>query len=173
MKKIVLMLSLLFVAAPPAFSQMYDTPMKHCQDCDMHKADMGGKMGMGGIDRMGEMMGMCLDNAEKVGLTPDQIKKITPIHREMQKMHVRFQADLKIAEMEQMEIMEVRDFDLEKASAVVKKIADIKIAHHLALLKSMKEARAIFTDEQFKKIKQLQPMKKGGEMPAKKTKHKH
>jgi Spy/CpxP family protein refolding chaperone len=173
MKKIVLLLLLLVVAVPPAFSLMSHEPMKPCQDCDMHKPEMGGMMVMGGMDRMGEMMGMCLANAEKIGLTPDQIKKITPIHREMQKKHVRFNADLKIAEMEQMEIMEVRDFDLEKAGAAVKKCADIKTAHHLDILKSMKEARAILTDEQFKKMKQLMPMKMGGGKPGKKMEHTH
>ena len=54
-----------------------------------------------------------------------------------------------------MEIMEVKDFDLEKASAAVKKIADIKTAHHLEMLKAMKEMRAVLTDEQFKKMKKM------------------
>lgn len=179
MKKIVLLLLSLVVAAAPAFAQMKDEPIKPvkpcqdcdvpmkpvkpCQDCDMHKPEMGGMMGMGGMDRMDEMMGMCLEHADKLGLTPEQTKKITPIHREMQKKHVRFKADLKIAEMEKMEIMEVRDFDLEKATAAVKKIAAIKTAHHLDMLKSMKEAHAILTDDQFKKMKQLMPMMMGGE----------
>ena len=130
MKKIVLLL-LLVIAATPAFAQMKQETLRQCQYCDMPRPEMGGMMGMGGMDhhmggmggmdRMGEMMGMCLDNADKIGLTPAQIKLITPIHREMQKKHVRFKADLKVAEIEQMEIMEIKDFDLEKASAAVKK----------------------------------------------------
>jgi Spy/CpxP family protein refolding chaperone len=167
------LLSLLVIVAPSAFAEMKHDPMKQCQNCDMHKSEMGGMMSIGGADHMGEMMGMCLDNAEKIGLSPDQIKKITPIHREMQKKQVRFKADLKIAEMEQKEIMEVKDFDLEKASAAVKKMTDIKTAHQLDMLKSMKEVRTIFTEDQFKKMKQLMPMKMGGETPGKKNKHKH
>jgi Spy/CpxP family protein refolding chaperone len=54
-----------------------------------------------------------------------------------------------------MEIMEVKDFDLEKASAAVKKIADIKTAHHLEMLTAMKEMRSILTDEQFKNMKKM------------------
>jgi len=163
MKKIVLLLSLLIFAAP-AFSQMHHEPMKDCPNCDMHMPEMGGKMGMGGMDRMGEMMGMCLANAEKMGLTPEQIKKITPIHREMQKKHVRYKADMKIAEMEKMEIMEVKEFDLDKAVAAAKKISDIQTAHQLDMLKSMKAVRTILTDEQFKKMQQMMPMMMGGEM---------
>ena len=162
MNKIVLLLTLMIFIASNAYSQMHHETMKDCPNCDMHKPEMGGMMGMGGMDHMGEMMGMCLANAEKMGLTPEQIKKITPIHREMQKKHVRFKADMKIAEMEKMEIMEVKDFDLDKAVAAAKKIADFQATHHLDMLKSMKEVRTILTDDQFKKMQQMMPMKMGG-----------
>ncbi len=173
MKKIALLLLSLVVAAAPAFAQMKHEPTKTCQNCDLHRPEMGGMMGMGNMEHMDEMMGMCLEHADKIGLSPDQTLKITPIHREMQKKHVRFKADLKIAELEKMEIMEVKDFDLEKANAAVKKIAEIKTAHQLDMLKAMKEARLILTDDQFKKMKQLMPMKKSGAMKGNKVKHTH
>jgi len=46
---------------------------------------------------------------------------------------------VKIAEMELMEIMEVKDFELEKASSAVKKIEGIKTAHHFEMLQAMKD----------------------------------
>jgi len=154
--------TLLALSLPmPAFAQMMDMPMK---------PQMGGRgqmMGMGNIDRMGDMMGMCLAQAGTMGLTDDQITKMKPIHSEMQKKQARFSADLKIAEIELMDIMDVKDFDLEKASAAVKKIEEIKTAHHLEMLKAMKEMRAIFTDDQFKKMKKMMPMMMGAKKPAK------
>lgn len=164
MKKILFAAMLTVVFAVPAFSQMMDMPMGGGMEGHEHMMEMGA------MDRMGNMMGMCLDHANKVGLTDDQIKKLTPIHRAMQKVHVRFKADLKIAEIELLEIMDVKDFDIEKASAVVRKIADLKTAHHLEMLKSMKEVRAILTDEQFRKMKKLMPMKMDAKKPAKKMK---
>ena len=113
-------------------------------------------------------MGMCIANADKMGLTKDQIQKMKPLHYDMQKNQAQFQADQKIAEIELMEIMDVKDFDLEKASLAVKKIADIKTAHHLEMLKHMKEMRTMLTDEQFNKMKTMMPMKSGGHKPAKK-----
>jgi len=107
---------------------------------------------------MGGMMGMCLKNADKLGLTDDQVNKITPIHREMQKKMIRAKADLEIARIELKEIMAVKDFDLEKAGAQVRKIEDIRTNKHLEMLKSMKEVRSILTDEQFKKMKKMMPM---------------
>jgi len=107
------------------------------------------------------MMGMCMEHAEMMGLTDEQLMKMKPIHSEMQKKQAQYEADLKIAEIDLMEIMEVKDFDLEKAGAAVKKIEGIKTAHQLEMLKAMKKMRATLTDEQFKKMKSMMFMKMG------------
>lgn len=165
MKKTVLLLLVSVVFAVPASAQMMD---KHMMGSGEGHGQM---MGMGHMDRMGDHMGMCLDHADELGLTDEQVKKMTPIHREMKKKQIKFTADIKLAEMEHMEIMEVKDFDLEKANASVKKIADMKVAQHQDMLKSMKEVRSILTAEQFQKMKKLMPMKKASKKPAKHTKH--
>jgi Spy/CpxP family protein refolding chaperone len=152
---------LVFSVPVPAFSQMKDMSMKE------HREGHGQMMEMGTMDKMGDMMGMCIEHADTMGLTDDQIMKMKPLHREMQKKQARFKADLKIAEIELMEIMEVKDFDLEKASSAVKKIEEIKTTHHLEMVKAMKEMRTILTDEQFKKMKKMMPMKTGKKKPAK------
>ncbi len=152
-------LALLAFSSPvTAYSQMGPMSQEHGH---------GQMMEMGNMDRMGDMMGACLANADKMGITDDQITKIKPIHTDMQKKQARFKADLKIAEIELMEIMDVKDFDLEKANGAVKKIEGIKTAHHLEMLKDMKEIRTIVTDEQFKKMKKMMPMKAGMKKPAK------
>jgi Spy/CpxP family protein refolding chaperone len=160
MKKILISLLLMVVFAMPAFSQMKDMPMKE------RKEGHGQMMEMGHMDKMGDMMGMCIEHADNMGLTDDQLMKMKHMHREMQKSEARFAADLKIAEIELMEIMEVKNFDLEKAGSAIKKIAEIKTAHHLKMLRSMKEMRTILTDEQFKKMKTMMSMKPCGKKPA-------
>lgn len=153
--------------AVPAFAHM---------DMDEHKEGHGHMMemcNMCNMDDMGGMMDKCLAHAAKIGLTEDQINKIKPIHREMEKRQVRFKADLKIAQIELKEIMEVKDFDLDKASAQVKKIEEIKTAHHLEMLKSMKEVRSILTDEQFKKMKHMMHGKMEGHEQMKMDGHEH
>ena len=154
MKAIVAAVALLtLITAVPAFSQMMDMPMKE------HRAGHGPMMEMGQMDEMGDMMGMCMEHAEMMGLTDDQLMKMMPVHREMQKKQAQFEADLKIAEIELVEIMEIKDFDLEKASTAIKKIEGLKIAHQLEMLKAMKKVRANLTDEQFKKMKKMMFMK--------------
>ncbi|MBK5276707.1 MAG: hypothetical protein JJE30_16885 [Desulfuromonadales bacterium] len=165
--KILAVVSLLALSVPvTAFSEMKGMPMME------HGEGHGHMMDMGNMDKMGDMMGMCIEHADKMGLSDAQTAKMKPTHREMQKKQVRFKADLKIAEIELMEIMEVKDFDLEKAGAAVKKIAEIKTAHHLEMLKAMKEMRAVLTDEQFKNMKKMMPMK-DDKKPGKRMMKKH
>ena len=161
MKKVLLSLLLTVVFAVPAFSQMSDMPMKG------HGEGHGQMMEMDHMDMMGGDM-MCMEHANKMGLTDDQMAKMKPLHREMQKKQIRSKADLKIAEIELMEIMEVKDFDLDKATSAVKKIEDIKTAQHLEMLKAMKDMRAILTDEQFKNMHKMCMMKMGEEKHGKK-----
>jgi len=156
--------ALLALSVPvPAFSQMNDTLVKEYRD---------GRVQMMEMNHM-DKMGMCIEHADKMGLTEDQLMKMKPLHWDMQKEQARFKADLKIAEIELMEIMDVKDFDLEKASAAVKKIEEIKTAHRLETLKALKEMRTILTDEQFKKMQKMMPMKTGMKKPVKKMMKKH
>jgi Spy/CpxP family protein refolding chaperone len=172
MKRLLFALLLTATFTVPAFAQMKDKPSIDCKACNLQKPEMG-HMDMGHMDMMGDMMGMCIKNADKIGLSEEQKKKITPLHSEMQKKQIRFQADLKIAQLEMKEIMEPKDFDIEKAISASKKIEDIKTAHHIEMLKAMKEVRAVFTEDQYKKMKALMPMHMGAGKPAKEMKHNH
>lgn len=154
-----------------ALAEMKDASARghaHGQEMEMEMGHMGHMDHMDRMDKMDDMMGMCLEHADQLGLTDEQIMKMKPAHSEMQKKQARFKADLKIAQIELAEIMDVKDFDLEKANAAVKKIETIKTAHHLEMLKHMKEVRTIVTDEQFKKMKKMMPMKAGMKKPVKK-----
>ena len=110
---------------------------------------------MNHMEHMDHMVNMCIDHADKLGLTEDQIATLKPLHREMQKKHARFKADLKIEEINLQEIMEIKAFDLEKAGASVKKIAELITAHHLDMLKVIKSIRNTLSDEQFKKMQKV------------------
>ncbi|MEN6619934.1 MAG: Spy/CpxP family protein refolding chaperone [Smithella sp.] len=148
MKKILLSILLMVVFAMPAFSQMRDMPMNV----------QGGRCGCGygsmQKDNIG-MMGCHMMCIEQLGLTDDQLKKIKPLHMEMQKKLIRSKADLKLAEIDLMEIMSVKDFDMDKAAATVKKIENIRTEQHLDMLRTMKNIRAILTNEQFKNMHRM------------------
>lgn len=130
-----------------------------------HGGDMDGKMGMHmgmnmGMmgEHMDEMVGACLSNAEELKLTDEQIAKLQPLHREMQKKQAKFKAEIKVAELELAEVMDVKDFDLAKAEQISKKIAELRLAYHSELLKLMKDVRSILSEEQFQKMKKMKMM---------------
>lgn len=152
---------LAFSAPVPAFSEMKEHAGGHAQ-----------KMAMCDMDKMGDMMDRCVEHADKMGFTDEQTAKMKSVHREMQKKQVRYNADLKIAEIELMETMEVKDFDLEKATSAAAKIGERKTAHHIEMIKAMKEVRAGLTDEQFKKMKKMMSMQMDHKKPAKHMKKK-
>ena len=131
---------------------MMDRPMPG------HGYGHGPRMEMG---KTSHMMGMCLEHADELGLTDDQVAKMKAIRRDTEKNQARNEADRRIAEIDLMEIMDVKDFNLDKASTAVKKIADIKTAGQLASLKAMKEMRTILTEDQFKAMQKM-PMQMGG-----------
>lgn len=116
-------------------------------------------MDLGYMDKMSAMMVRCIGHAYEMGLSDDQIKNIKPVHSEMQKKQAQFIADLRIAEIELMETLEVKNFDMENASNAVNQIAEITKIHHLEMLKAIKKMRDIFSDQQFKEINSMAPMK--------------
>lgn len=144
MKKLMLSFVLTFVLAVPAFSQMMN------------------------MDHMGDMGKLCIEHADMLGLTDGQIAKMKPLHYEMQKNKARFNADLKIAEIEHMEIMDVKDFDMDKARASVDRMEGLKKAHQMAMIVTMKDMRTILTYDQFKKMNKMMPMKRVGKTGGKK-----
>lgn len=158
-------LALISLSVPAhSFAQMKHTSPNHKTGGHGQMMEPGG---------MGDTMGMCLEQADKMGLGEDQTRKLKPLHREMQKKHARFAADQKIAEIELAEIMEVKDFDLEQAGAQVKKTAGIKTAHQLEMLTAMKEMRTVLTDEQYKAMQKMMSAGMGAKTRAKKHSKKH
>ncbi len=151
MKKLLTLLFLLIITNY-AFAHMMDNK----KEMMMHEHQHGGVMGMGmNMDMMADHIGMCLENAHKIGLTEEQKTKLIPIHREMLKNQARFKADLKIAEIDLMSIMEPKDFDLDKAILATKKISELRANHHIEMLRAMKEVRDILTEEQYKKMRTM------------------
>lgn len=109
------------------------------------------------MDNINDIMGACIEYAYEMGLADDQILKMKPVYNEMQKKQARFKADLKITEIELMEIMEVKNFDIQKAILVVNKNATLKKSLHYEMLKSMQEMRGVLTDRQYKEINKILP----------------
>jgi len=154
MKKMILALILSTALAVPGFAEA-QKPLKGQMITNPHKGmgtgsgyGYGYGRGTGSMDRMENMVGMCLAHIDQMGLSSEQQAKIKPIRREMLRKQVQFKAERKLAEMDLAEIMSEKDFDLEKASTAVKRISDIKTRHHLEMLKYIKQVHSIVPEGQ-------------------------
>ena len=156
MIKMILALILATALAVPGFAEV-QKPLKGQMTTNPHKGmgtgsgygygyGYGYGKGMGSMDRMENMVGMCLAHIDQMGLSGEQLAKIKPIRREMLRKQVQFKAERKLAEMDLAEIMSEKDFDLEKASTAVKRISDIKTRHHLEMLKYIKQVHNIMPE---------------------------
>jgi len=155
-------LALLALSVPvPAFSEITDMSIKD------YRKDDGHLMVLGNFEKMGFMTGMCIEHADKMGISSEQIVKMKPVMKNMEKKQARFNADLKIAEINLMETMEMKDFDLKQAGIGLQNIAGIKTAHNLEMLNAMKEMRTILTDDQFNKMNKMATGKTGEKKTAK------
>jgi len=147
-----LLLSLCF--STPAYAQDEIKPLNEYKDeqCVMTR----------NMNHLGNTLSMCIENSHSLNITDAQLQTIKPLHSEMQKKNVRFKAEMRIAEIDLRDIMDVKDFDLGKANTGAQHIGQIQTTHHLEMLKAMKEMRAVLTDEQFLKMKKTMPMKAAG-----------
>jgi len=161
MKKIFAALLMTVAFAVPAFAQMHDKESKGHKECACHEQHMEKR----GMHRHGHMLGMLIMHADKFGLSDDQVTKLKGIQRATAKRMIQLEADKKIARIDLMEIMAVKDFDLEKANTVAQKISDIQKDKRLEKLKAIKEVRNVLTDEQFKKTEEMKRKMMGGKKP--------
>jgi len=105
MNKLVLSLLLTAVFVVPAFSQMSMSMEEHQEGYGQIRE----------LSTTAKVIGMCTEHPDKLALTDERIMKMKSADTEMKKKEARLTAELRIADKELMEIMEVEDFDLEKA----------------------------------------------------------
>ncbi len=119
---------------------------------DMMSCMLTGKMPMR-PDKMHSMMKKVffLDRIEELGLQKSQVERLKEIQAACRRDNLRTATEVKIARFELDDLLE-GDWSLDAAEQLIRKIAklegDMKVRH----LAAMKEARAVLTEEQVKKL---------------------
>jgi len=92
-----------------------------------------------------------LDRIEELGLQPDQVARLKQIQADCRRDNLRTAAEVKIARFDLSDLLE-GDWSLDAAEQLVRKIAklegDLKVRH----LRAVKEASAVLSPEQVKKL---------------------
>jgi len=183
MKKLVigLVFVLLFAMVAVAFAQgsdwqegsMIGPGMMGSQQGQMGQGMMQGGQPMMGQGMMCGMMGMgregmghhrrwfkygvtlMLQNADKLGLSDEQIKKLYEIKRKYSKDIIKQDAEMKMDEIDLGALLRESEINLSEVKEALKKVENTKTQIRYLRITAFVEARKILTDEQKKSLKKL------------------
>jgi len=154
----------------------------HCQDeaysGTMHRGDgyemMGGMMGYGGMGSMmrgghgGHMMdfddmrhGSVLNQADKLGLSDDQISKLNTLRVAERKDIIQKEAEVKVARLDLSELVASNHWTVKDAEPLIHKLENLEGDIHLRHLQALSDARNILTAEQLKQYSNTEQVDSG------------
>ncbi len=108
-----------------------------------------------------EHFALCLKNADKLGLTEEQIGQLKKIHNEQLKKLIMLKAEVKVIDVDLSAELEKDVPNLDRVEKLLKKQEELKTKYRLELVRAKVESSKILTKEQRKKLKTLM---KGGMM---------
>jgi Spy/CpxP family protein refolding chaperone len=170
MKKLMIVLLVLFVFTIPAYAQI---GMMGSQQGQMGQGIMQGGQPMIGqvmMETARERMGyhrrwfqygvtLMLQNADKLKLSDEQIKKLDNIKRKYSKDIIKQDAEMKIAEIDLGALLKESEINLSEVNGALKKVENIKTQIRYLRIMAFVEARKILTDEQKNSLKKLMEMR--------------
>jgi Spy/CpxP family protein refolding chaperone len=143
----------LCVASLVVFSMSAEAQMCGCMDQGMHHGEMMGAMGrMHGMDGMMGTEHPMWHMLKGLNLDDHQKESLRMIKNGVMKNMIRKSADLRIAQLEQKELLGKDPVDMNAVEAKLKQIEGIRTDMHLSLIKAMEEVKAELTPEQRKEF---------------------
>lgn len=96
-----------------------------------------------------------LRHRDKLGLSPEQVKNLEQFRTDFEKASIRYDADLRIAEMDLKTLLEVPAVDLNKVEAKVREIERTRADFRLARIRVIEKGKEQLSAEQRKKLQEL------------------
>ncbi|MDQ1327732.1 MAG: hypothetical protein QG641_1015 [Candidatus Poribacteria bacterium] len=96
--------------------------------------------------------------AGELSFSDEQVKKLQSIKNECEKSKIMIRARIKIGELELQELLNQSEIDLDKVDAKIKEIGGMKIESDINDVHSIINAKAVLTQEQKEKLKNLRPI---------------
>lgn len=94
-----------------------------------------------------------LKHDKEIGLTEEQIKKLKAIELDYDRMHIKAEADIHVAERELRALAEDEKTELSALEAKVKQSEMLEVGLRMAAFKARRDVLAVLTTEQREKAK--------------------
>lgn len=101
----------------------------------------------------GHLIRHLLKHEKEIGLTPEQVTKLKDMQLNMDKLRIKSEADIQIAEREFKALVDDEKSDLGAIEAKLKQSGDLQAGLRLASVKARREVLALLTPEQRAKEK--------------------
>lgn len=96
--------------------------------------------------------------ADELSISVEQMAELKRIKNECEKSKIMTKAKIRVGELELHELLEQPEIDLDKIDAKIKEIGVMKTEDSINDVHSMINAKAILTQEQKEKLKNLRPI---------------
>lgn len=100
---------------------------------------------------------LMLNNKERLGLSTDQVKKLEQLRDNYQKQAIRYDADLRIVELDLAALLDHDPVDMGKVEAKVREAEKLRADLRIARIRAIEQAKAGLTAEQKKKLAEITP----------------
>ena len=127
-----------------------------------------GSHGMGMMhSSAGHLIRHLLKHEKEIGLTPEQVAKLKDIQLNLDKIRIKSEADIQVAERELRALTEDEKSDLGAIESKLKQSEDLQVALRMTSIKTRREVLGLLTPEQRAKEKaehekMMQQHKEGG-----------
>ena len=119
-----------------------------------HAGQQGMGPGMGGHrEGTGHYLRHLMRHQKEIGLTAEQVAKLKAIQLDLDRIRIRTEAEVLVAERELAALVEDEKADLSSIEAKVKQGATLEVGLRMAAIKAKRDATALLTPEQREKEK--------------------
>ncbi len=98
---------------------------------------------------------MMLDHRSELGLTPEQVSRLEALRGEFARDAIRRDADIRIAEMDLVALLDQEPLDLAQVEAKVREVAQLRAELRIAQLRAIEQGKTLLTAEQRTRLQAL------------------
>ena len=92
---------------------------------------------------------------EELNLSPNQVQNLETLRDEFQREAIRYDADIRIAELELQKLLRAESLDLEQVKPKLQEIEHLKSELRFARLRTIQQGKALLSPEQQNRLEAL------------------
>lgn len=98
---------------------------------------------------------MMLRNRHQLGLSSEQVRDLEDLRDGYQREAIRYQADIRVAEVELQSLLRAAAVDVEQVKVKLQEIEHVKTELRLARIRAIEQGKALLSSEQHEKLQSL------------------